>query len=60
MTSYEERKQRTVGVLLGGTVLVCASRRKVPLLCRPYRAAEAQTAAVHDAGPDETPWTVEG
>ena len=60
MTSYEESKQRTVGVLLGGTVVVCASRRKVPLLCRPYRAAQAQNSTVQDAVSPETPLSIEG
>jgi hypothetical protein len=60
MTSYEESKQRTAGVLLGGTVLVRAAHRKVPLLCRPLRAAQAPSEQVCGAAHSEPLQRVKG
>jgi hypothetical protein len=38
MTSQEESKPRTSGVLLGRIAVVVTTRRKVPFLCRGWKA----------------------
>lgn len=50
MTSYDEIKLRTLGVLLGRIAVATTTRRKIPLLCRaacvkPGLPASAQCSA---------------